>query len=122
MQRVTDAIRNLEAAKAEGHDDAGRPLEIGLGLDVLIDGTDRLRQRLVQAVTTDNSASEFCNLLAAAERVCDPALTQVENIILRGVPKRVPQNSRKHPSRSRDYGANPLKSLVPAEGLEPPTH
>ncbi len=72
-------------------------------------------------VTTHYSAAELSQLIAAANRVCEKNGNSPEIIVLRSKFQNVPQNSRKAQFLKEEKGANPLKSLVAEEGLEPPT-
>ena len=73
-------------------------------------------------ITTHYSAAELKRLIEAAELVSARDDTLPEMIVLRGG---IAAQSRKFPApktaNQRVDQANPLKSLVPQEGLEPPT-
>ena len=73
-------------------------------------------------ITTHYSAVEPSELIEAAEKVSQHNGEKPELVVLRGA---LPVGSRKNPAKKtitqRVDKTNPLKSLVPQEGLEPPT-
>ena len=72
-------------------------------------------------VTTHYSAAELGRLIEAAERVCESKEGRPELVVLRGVLRSTPAKFTQTTLGRRGKFSNPLKSLVPAEGFEPPT-
>jgi hypothetical protein len=72
-------------------------------------------------ITTHYSAAELSRLIEAAERVAEQDGRRPEPVILRGVLQTASRKTHANGVSDCPSLTKSLKSLVPAEGIEPPT-